>query len=299
MAGKSKDSTTTLRVRMPRATAPISRGATLVVIYGGQLGQCIDLHDVPVIIGRGSSCDVQIEHKSVSRQHCKVWHDNGRFFVRDLGSTNRTYVNERDVEEAELREGDHLTIGDTVLKFVPRGSLEARYHDAMYELATIDSLTQLYNRRKFREHLDAQVARAQAEGAPLSLVFVDLDHFKSVNDRFGHLAGDEVLRAVSGALRKELRASDIAGRLGGEEFAIVMPDTALADAVERAEGLRQTVFAARCDLATTQQRVTASIGVVQWAPPMRTASDLMKNADAQLFRAKAAGRNRVWFPGKT
>jgi diguanylate cyclase (GGDEF)-like protein len=294
---KSRDANTTQRVRVPRGTAPATRGACLVVIHGERLGQCIDLHDVPVVIGRSPNCDFQIEHRSVSRRHCKVWHEGGTFMVRDLGSTNHTFVNERQVEQIELADGDHVGVGDTVLKFVLRGSLEARYHEALYQLATQDSLTGLYNRRKFRELLENAVVKAQDDRKPLALVFVDLDHFKSINDRFGHQAGDEVLRAISATLQKELRPNDIAGRLGGEEFAIVMPDTGLATAVAWSERLRGTLHGVECDIGGQPQRVTASIGVAEWGPRHQTAADLMREADAQLFRAKASGRNRVCAAG--
>jgi diguanylate cyclase (GGDEF)-like protein len=294
---KRREASTTLRMRVPRGTAPATRGACLVVIHGVRLGQCIDLHDVPVVIGRSAHSDFQIEHRSVSRNHCKVWHDNGAFFVRDLGSTNRTFLNERPIEQAELSDGDHVGVGDTVLKFVARGSLEARYHEALYELATIDSLTQLYNRRKFREYLEEAVVRVDGDGGRLALVFIDLDHFKAINETHGHSGGDEVLKIVSASVRQALRAGDIAGRLGGEEFAIIMAEADLATAAAYAEGLRQTLAALRCPIEGKEQRVSASIGVAAWSPAALTASELMREADVQLFRAKAAGRNRVCYTG--
>jgi diguanylate cyclase (GGDEF)-like protein len=295
--GDTRDHLTTQRMRTQRADGPQMRGACLVVIHGVHLGQRIDLTDVPVVIGRAPDSDVQIEHRSVSRRHCKVWHEAGAYFVRDLGATNHTYVNDRAVEQSELRDGDHIAIGETVLKFVKRDSLEARYHDALYELATVDSLTQLYNRRKFREFLEEAVARARSDASALALLFVDLDHFKQVNDRYGHMAGDEVLRAVAAALRREFRPEDVGGRLGGEEFAVLMPGVAMEEAMQRAESLRQTVFSVRCEVASTQQRVTASFGVAVWSPALDDASALMRQADEQLFRAKAGGRNRVCAPG--
>ena len=294
MSKKPVDSNTTQRTALPRGTAPPSRGACLVVINGERLGQCIDLHDVPVVIGRAPNCDFQIEHKSVSRLHCKVWHEDGEFRVRDLGSTNQTFINRRAVDQGRLADGDHLAVGDTVLKFVLRGSLEARYHEALYELATVDSLTQLFNRRKFREFLEAAVQRSVEGKGQLALLFVDLDHFKAINDRLGHSAGDEVLRGVAEALRRAMRPGDLAGRLGGEEFAIVMPDATLAQAVAHGDALRIAIGELRCEVAGTQQRVTASIGAAAWSPVMGEAAALMKEADLQLFRAKAAGRNRVF-----
>ncbi len=292
------DPRTTQRVRVPRGTAPGTRGLALVVIHGKRLGARIDVHDVPVLIGRAPDCDFQIDHRSVSRHHCKVWFENEQGWVRDLDSTNRTYVNERAIELIALREGDHLDVGETVFKVVRAGSLEARYHEALYQLANTDSLTQLLNRRKFREHVESALLAARETPRPLCLVFVDLDHFKRINDEVGHLGGDEVLRAASAALRAELRADDIAGRLGGEEFAILMPDTPLEKALQRAESIRQAIFAARATVEGQELRVTASIGVTQWAGGAPDAGVFMRLADVQLFRAKAAGRNAVFWSGK-
>jgi diguanylate cyclase (GGDEF)-like protein len=292
------DNRTTQRTRVPRGTAPISRGACLVVIHGERLGQCIDLHDVPVVIGRAPHCDFQIEHPSVSRLHCKVWHEGNRYYVRDLGATNRTLVNERPIDETQLRDGDRLIIGDVVLKFVARGSLEASYHQALYQLATLDSLTQFYNRRKFRELLEAAVRRARETGTPLALAFIDLDHFKAINDRHGHIAGDDVLRTVADAMRATARTHELIGRLGGEEFALCMPDTTLTAAADRAEAMRRTVESVEVQLAGAAQQVTASVGVAQLVGSMANAGELMREADLQLFRAKAGGRNRVCVTGQ-
>lgn len=293
-----RDPHTTERVRLARISAPVSRGACLVIIHGPRLGQCIDVHDVPVVIGRSAGADFQVEHSSVSRLHCSVWHEQARFYVRDLGSTNGTSLNERPVTHAELAEGDRIGVGETVFKFVSRGSLEARYHEALYQLATVDSLTQLYNRRKFREFLEEHVAKAREEGAPLALAFVDLDHFKLVNDRLGHAAGDEVLRSVAAALRQVLRKGDIAGRLGGEEFSVLMPGTAQPDAMLWCEHARQTIFGLQCEVGGNVQRVTASIGLAEWNANMKAGSELMRAADMELFRAKAGGRNRVCVSGR-
>ncbi|HET9483001.1 MAG TPA: GGDEF domain-containing protein [Xanthomonadales bacterium] len=287
------DGNTTQRLRSARTLAPSSRGACMVVISGNRLGQCIDLHDVPVVIGRAPGSDFQIEHRSVSRAHCKVYHEAGRFYVRDLGSTNKTLVNGRPVSEGMLKDGDLVAVGETVLKFVLRGSLEARYHEALYELATVDSLTQLYNRRKFRELLEECMTRAVAERLPLALLFIDLDRFKVINDSCGHLAGDEVLRGVARVVREQLEKPEFAGRLGGEEFAIALPGATLAHARARGEALRAAIEAARTEHEGTAHACTASIGVAVHGKESPTVSDLMRAADLQLFRAKAEGRNRV------
>jgi diguanylate cyclase (GGDEF)-like protein len=285
------DPHTTQRLRMP--VGDLSRpGARLVVIHGESLGLCVELLDKPVTIGRAPGCEIQIDHRSVSRMHCTVWGENGQFQVRDLGSTNKTLVNEQAVDQIALKDGDTIAIGEIVMKFLRRESLEDRYHQAMVERATVDILTQLPNRRVWREALERAVLQAQ-NGAALSLAFIDLDHFKRINDELGHLAGDEVLKEVAGVIRQSLLAGFAAGRLGGEEFAVILPGVTLRQAADYAELLRRTVADLQVDLPGGVRSITTSVGVVQWQPSMQTTVDFMRAADAELFRAKAEGRNRV------
>jgi diguanylate cyclase (GGDEF)-like protein len=271
--------------------------ACLVVIRGGELGARADLAEVDLVIGRAPGCGFRLDDPGVSRQHCRIWRDGDRWRLRDLGSTNKTFVNGAPVDEVELADGDRIGVGDTVFKFVRAGSVEERYHQQLYELASIDALTGLYNRRKFREQLEQTLLKTLETGAPLSLVFVDLDHFKRINDTHGHQSGDEVLRGVAEVVRARLREGDVAGRLGGEEFAVFMPETALAAAADWAEGLRAAVAAARHRIDALELAVTVSLGVAAWRPERPTSADLMRAADEQLYAAKAAGRDRVAVAG--
>lgn len=286
------------------ATQPLtslSRGepgeeqACLVVIRGAELGVRADLGDVDLVIGRAPGCGFRLDDPGVSRQHCRIWRDGAAWRLRDLGSTNRTYVNGAVVDEVELREGDRIGVGDTVFKFVRAGSVEERYHRELYERASVDALTGLYNRRKFRELLEQALLRTLERGTPLALVFVDLDHFKRINDSHGHQCGDAVLCAVADIIRGQLREGDAAGRLGGEEFAVFLPDTPIAAAVEWAEALRGAVAGARHRVGALEIAVTASLGVAAWSPEQPTSAELMRAADEQLYAAKAAGRDRVAF----
>lgn len=291
MTKRRQDPHTTQRLRTP--VGDLARpGARLVVIHGESMGLCVELIDKPVTIGRASGCEMHIDHRSVSRMHCTVWCEQGQFYVRDLGSTNKTLVNEHAVDKSELKDGDNLAVGEIVMKFLRRESLEDRYHQAMVEMATVDTLTQLPNRRVWREALERAVVQAQ-HGAPLSLAFIDLDHFKRINDELGHLAGDEVLKAVASVIRQSLLSGFAAGRLGGEEFAVILPGVALRQAADYAELLRRAIESLRVDLPKGPRAITTSIGVVQWQPEMQTTADFMRSADAELFRAKAEGRNRV------
>ncbi|MFD0596859.1 GGDEF domain-containing protein [Catellatospora coxensis] len=166
----------------------------------------------------------------------------------------------------------------------------------LIELAGRDPLTGLHNRRSFAERLTGALAYADRTGTPVSLLMLDLDHFKSVNDRYGHPAGDQVLRTVAALLVRELRAVDVAARLGGEEFGVLLPGIDHRDATAVAGRLRAAI--ARCPVvhAATTVLVTASIGVVCYPRHARTADELFERADDALYRAKRAGRDRVSGP---
>ncbi len=291
------DSNTTQRrtLRPPAARSAAAEAASLVVIHGEPLGQRV-LLDRAVVIGRSPDADFQINHRSVSRQHCRVWHDGSRYRVRDLDSTNKTFVNEQPVLEAELQDGDHIGVGETVLKFVAQGSLEARYHDELYQLATSDPLTGLYNRRQFQELMEKEILRAARHGRALALALLDIDHFKAINDRHGHPAGDGVIRAVAALLRQAARSDQLIARIGGEEFAVVYAEQSLAESAQGAERLRAAVAALPHSLGGATLTVSISIGLAAWAAGMGL-SDLMRAADSQLYRAKQGGRNRVCWHG--
>lgn len=290
------DPQTTQRLRLNLGDRGGRPGARLVVIHGENLGAQIEIGDQPVVVGRSGACDLQIPHASVSRQHCRIAFQNGSYELEDLGSTNQTLVNEEPVTRVKLQDGDQIAVGEAVLKFMRRESLEDRYHQAMVEAATVDGLTGLPNRRVWRETLERQVLLAQG-GAPLSLAFVDLDHFKRINDELGHLAGDDVLRAVATVIRNALLAGFHAGRLGGEEFAVILPNTALRPAVDYSEALRRSIELLPIQPGGVPRTITTSIGVVQWQRGFQTSAEFMRAADAELFRAKAAGRNRVCWAG--
>jgi diguanylate cyclase (GGDEF)-like protein len=164
-------------------------------------------------------------------------------------------------------------------------------HHAIQEQAATDDLTGLVNRRRFLEVLESEIVRADALGTPLSLLLVDLDHFKLVNDRFGHQAGDQLLRKFAARALVHLRDVDVAARLGGDEFAILLPETAADGAETVAERLRQSPQAPPV-AAKDAPIVTASFGVAQHASG-EAGRDLLRRADVALYEAKSEGRNRV------
>ncbi|WP_300621715.1 GGDEF domain-containing protein [Dokdonella sp.] len=295
MTRGDRDSTTTHRRTLhPAAGAEaLNESASLVVLQGQRLGQRVDIGAEPLTIGRAPDCEFQVVDRSVSRRHARIWRESSGYRIKDLDSTNKTLLNDQPIIEAELKDGDHIAIGACVLKFMDRSSIEARYHDEIYQLATMDPLTGLYNRRHFLELLDRELARSANHARPLALLIVDLDHFKSINDRHGHPAGDVVLRQVSAVLDACMHDDFLFARIGGEEFAAVLPEHETVEATAFAQRLCDEVAALVLDAQAGARHVTISIGVANWRAGMTLVGDLMRAADAQLYRAKQGGRNRV------
>ncbi|GGK02473.1 GGDEF domain-containing protein [Luteimonas terricola] len=287
------DDTTQRTMLSAGPTRPAPRSACLVVIHGEGLGRRVDVEDAPVLIGRSQDADLCIAHKSVSREHCRVWRDGDAYRVMDLGATNPIHVNDARIDEGVLIDGDHVTIGESILKFISQTSVEARYHEEIYQLATHDPLSDLSNRRHFAELADKEIARAVRHGRALALCIIDVDLFKPVNDRYGHIEGDAVLRRLAAVIRSHVRDDDVAARIGGEEFAVLLCECDIEAAATFAERLRQAVAATRFHPGGDPQQITVSIGIATLAPGRASRSSLMAAADAALYRAKNEGRNLV------
>lgn len=276
--------------------------ACLVAIAGPLLGVRVEFSDTPITIGRSTEADITIPSAGVSRTHCRLYRDLGRFVIEDLGSTNKTFVNGVAIEKIVLHDADRIKIGDSVFKFFDEGSVEADYQKQLVDLAVLDELTRLSNRRQFLQQIQQEMAEARRLNQSLALVIADLDHFKPINDRYGHLSGDQVLRAFTETVALALPANASAGRLGGEEFGFLLPDTGLIAAVEIANVWRSKAGAIQHQLRPASHEgdaksetaaVTASFGVAVLQPNMQIPSDFLRVADFKLYEAKSAGRNRV------
>jgi diguanylate cyclase (GGDEF)-like protein len=271
---------------------PASKSACLVVIYGLELGRKFNLDIATVILGRSSKADVQIDQESVSRNHAKIINTGKSMILRDLGSTNGTYVNDQLIDEYVLRDGDLVKIGRTIFKFLSGGNVENAYHEEIYRLTTVDGLTQIHNRRYFLEQLEREVSRARRYRRDLSLILFDIDRFKSINDGYGHLAGDYVLTQLATVVRGKIRREDLFARYGGEEFAIVLPEIDGPNAVAFAEKVRRLIEKAPFKFEDTLLQVTVSVGVASLAEEI-DATELVKRSDDKLYEAKETGRNCV------
>ena len=275
------------------AEKPVAKEACLVVIYGMELGKKFNLESSSIIIGRSSKCDVQIDQESVSRNHCKLINTGKSVIVRDLGSTNGTYVNDEPVDEHVLRDGDLIKIGRTIFKFLTGGNIENAYHEEIYRLTTVDGLTQIYNKRYFMEVLEREISRSHRYGRELSLIMFDIDHFKNINDSFGHLAGDYVLKHLASVIKGRIRREDIMARYGGEEFTIILPEIDTYNARQFAEKIRRLVEKTVFKFEDTQIPVTISIGVAATDGKVSDPTEFIKIADENLYQAKRQGRNCV------
>jgi diguanylate cyclase (GGDEF)-like protein len=272
------------------------RSAHLIVLSGTNVGQVFPLTTRKVSIGREDNATIQIMDAGISRRHALISRDDeGNYTIEDAGSRNGTFANNHRVEEtAPLNDGDKIQIGVmTILKFTYDDAPEANYAQAMYDAALRDGLTGIYNRRYFDERLVAEFSFAARHATGLSLLFLDLDHFKMVNDTHGHLAGDQVLKELAKLIVKSSRAEDVLSRYGGEEFAVLCRDTDLLKSSVLAERIRHEVAAA-IFVPKVQIKLTVSIGIAAIPDPTITApKDLVLAADEALYQAKDRGRNCV------
>jgi two-component system cell cycle response regulator len=273
------------------------RDAYIVLIHPPEMeiGRRTQLDKETMSVGRDKDSFVPLERESVSRQHAVLTRSaDGQFSVRDLGSTNGTFVNERQVDELTLRNGDQLRFGDVVFKFLAGGNIESLYHQEVYQLSVQDGLTGIHNKRYFLDFLDRELASAHRHKHPLTLVMLDIDHFKQLNDERGHLCGDAVLKQLAARIRPRIRREDLFARYGGEEFAAILTITGLKGGVRFAESIRQMVARRPFSFEGLQLPVTVSLGVTTMDnEPQIDSQTLIHRADQLLYEAKRAGRNRV------
>lgn len=269
----------------------------LVQIHGSELGSRLHLHGRENSFGRHEGCTFVLASDSVSRRHCSISREGEELLLRDWGSTNGTFLNGRRLapeERARIRAGDRIQLGELVYKVLRAGDVEAAYHEELRRMAVTDGLTEAYNKRYLLEHLEREVSRCLRHRRPLALLLFDIDHFKRLNDEYGHLVGDRVLKSLCGRIRQSfLRQEDLLARFGGEEFAVVLPETDREQAGQAAERLRFLVASEPFPEGEDALAVTISVGGSCVGEGMTGMEALLSAADENLYRAKREGRNRV------
>jgi len=273
----------------------------LLVLSGKETGRIFILSKAEVTIGRSEEVEVLIVDPSISRRHAKLRLISPEAVsLEDLGSKNGTFFDGQRIEQIELRDGDRFQLGaSTILKLTYQDKIEQEFQRQLYESATRDGLTGLFNKKFLVDRLSAEFAYCFRHGVKLSLCMVDIDHFKGINDRWGHVAGDSVLAQISRLVHSASRTEDIVCRYGGEEFVVLLREIDERGAARYAERIRRRVERAEfqfIDKDGNQRSIKATIsvglatlGVTRYA----TIDDFITAADKQLYQAKRTGRNRV------
>jgi diguanylate cyclase (GGDEF)-like protein len=268
---------------------------TLVQLSGSGAVRRFLLESEVTTIGRDAATnDIVIDDPWVSRSHSRiVLHPFGAR-LEDCGSRNGCLVNSEKVDELELRDGDLIQIGHATFKYLPAGSAEAPFYQEVFRLAFRDPVTATYSRRYFEEALARELLRCSRQQTPLSVLLIDVDHFKRVNDTFGHRVGDVVLAETAAIIQRALRGESITARFGGDEFVVLLPTSGLDEAVAVAERLRHGFETGPPESCPDAVQLSLSIGVAATsAESERSAEDLLNAADEALYSAKRAGRNRI------
>jgi two-component system cell cycle response regulator len=272
--------------------------ACLILIKGTPQGHRYFITADEMVIGRDPAADISIPDGSISRKHARIKQAGGVVTIEDLGSSNGTSVNSKKLEPGNvvtLSKEDMIKLGNSIVKYLPAGELEIVFYGNLNQAANTDPMTKCFNKGYFLEAIEAEVKRAKALSTPITLMFFDLDHFKKVNDTYGHEGGDFVLKEFTNLIRGLgiIQKSDIFARYGGEEFCLMMPSKTAQEAAKIAETIRGKIQMHEFNYEGQRIPVTTSLGVAELKTEMETATDLIKASDKALYESKKSGRNRV------
>ncbi len=274
---------------------PEKQKAYIMFISGQLSGKLCYLENKETIIGRAEECDISIDDSRISRHHIKISVVGDQAIIEDLGSTNGTFVNGERIKNRVLANGDQVHISsDTIFKFALGSEAEQILLKEMHQMANYDAVTGIYNKHVFEKRLAEEFSFAKRKGIQLSLLMIDIDFFKKVNDTHGHMAGDYILQGVANRIQNALRGEDILARYGGEEFVVIMRGTDIKGAAIIAERVRRLVEAKPFAFEKKRIPVTISIGVATLAAGnMDKPQELLAQSDARMYQSKKNGRNRV------
>lgn len=276
----------------------------LVFLTGDLIAVPIPLEREEVIVGRAIEADVRVNDSSVSRRHARILtvsdSDTGKteYVLNDLNSRNGTLLNGQKAHNEVLTHGDKITIGENILRFEMLDEIDREYQRQIHRLLSHDDLTGLLSSRSFFSELRREVSKYKDTKKPFCVLMMDIDHFKNVNDTYGHLTGSKTLEEIGVTIMGNLRSGDAAARFGGEEFAAFLLDAELGQGLVAAERIRteteKTGFSViRKGKPTEKHQITISIGVAAFPTDSTDPIELVEMADSALYRAKREGRNRV------
>jgi diguanylate cyclase (GGDEF)-like protein len=278
---------------------PQDARATLTLLTGLRSGHLHPIDGASTTIGRSVESNLVVEEDGVSRHHARIERTSeGAFYVEDLGSTNGTFLGADRVGIALLRGGDLLQLGPSLqVRFAIVDSPEESFYRRLYESSVHDPLTHVFNRSYMNDRLLAEISTARRAGTEVTVLMLDIDHLKEVNDRFGHMAGDRALCTIASRVLRALRVTDMLARYGGDEFVVIAAGAAGDEAWMLAERVLRAVAGLQMAARGGTVHITASIGMASLGevPPSSddAVRDLLGLADERMYEAKATGRNRV------
>lgn len=269
--------------------------AYIIVLQGSNVGEMHEIEGPEMVMGRGQNATLRLNDEGVSRRHARLIRSGDKFIIEDLNSSNGTLVNGTSVTQRILEDGDKISLGSiTILKFTYHDHLDVKFQQQMLDAALRDGLTKAFNKRYFLGRIETELAYAKRHQSALSLVMFDVDHFKRVNDTYGHLAGDYVLMKISKVTQNTVRTEDVFARYGGEEFAVLCRGVNLSNAGILGERLRSGMELSVFEHEGTRMPITISVGVAAFPElQVETPEQLIGAADEALYQAKRTGRNRV------
>lgn len=282
------------------------RRPALIVLSGELFAVSIPLERDAVILGRALEADVRINDVRASRLHARITTEHEpvtnetRYRITDLDSTNGTLLNGHPITESFLHDGDKILIGEHLMRFDLIDDIDQAFQQQIRRLIVHDQLTGLLTSKSFFSELRREAARSESVASSFCVLMMDIDHFKQVNDTYGHLTGSQTLEEVGMCVMRSLRAGDVAARFGGEEFAAFLLEADLAQGLVAAERVRTsiekypfTVTRTNSSEGPRTHHITISVGIAVFPDDSRDPIELVEFADSALYRAKRDGRNRV------
>ncbi len=272
---------------------------SLVLLVGPptSIGKQWSLEDTAYDLGRAPKCSVFVNDRSISNSHAKILIEGDKVYIMDLESTNSTFINNIKIEPMQptlLSHNAQIKTGNVIFKYLERGSLESITNKKSFDRGQYDTMTQIYNKGALMSYIPEAFKRSDLTDQGLSLIMFDIDHFKKVNDTYGHAAGDYVITQIARLVKDKLiRAEDFFARYGGEEYALVLSGTPIELANQIAERIRETINDYDFMFSGVNINIAISLGVSYRPPKGAGWSELFDSADKALYYSKENGRNRV------